>query len=169
MSNYTNVYNTNTNICFVILAFDRWTAIFAYEMQMNMNIEQKNNIKPGDGLVRSKSFLGIIDHYGLYVGRSMVIENHPLSGVRLVTLSEFLNGRKLLKVKPYPGLEWTRSSAVNRAYEMIGTQYSVFEFNCEHFVNYIHQVGIKSGQADVAKGLVFSLLAFGVIAAVSGK
>lgn len=138
-------------------------------MQMSMRLVEKNEIKPGDGLIRSKSFLGIIDHYGLYVGQSMVIENHPLNGVRLVTLSDFLNGRPLLKVKPYPGLEWTRNTAVSRAYEMIGTRYSVFDFNCEHFVNYIHQVGVKSSQADVAKGLVFGLLAFGVLAAISGK
>lgn len=133
-----------------------------------MNILQKNNIKPGDGLVRSKSFLGLIDHYGLYVGQSKVIENHPLHGVRLISLPDFLNGRELLRVKRFPGNEWGRSTAVRKAYEMIGTHYDVLDFNCEHFVNHIHNVGIKSNQADLAKRLVLGVLALGLIAAISG-
>ncbi len=136
-------------------------------MQLIMDIIQQNNIKPGDGLVRSKSFLGLIDHYGLFVGQSMVIENHPLHGVRLITLAEFFQGRQLLRVKRFPGNEWSRRSAVDKAYKMIGARYDVFDFNCEHFVNHIHDVGIKSNQAEVAKGLVFGLLAIGFIAAIS--
>lgn len=133
-----------------------------------MDIIRKNNIRPGDGLVRSKSFLGIIDHYGLYVGQFMAIENHPLHGVRLVTLAEFLNGRDLQRVKRFPGNDWSRRKAVDKAYSMIGTRYDMLDFNCEHFVNHIHNIGIKSNQAEVAKGLVFGLLAFGFIAAISG-
>lgn len=133
-----------------------------------MNIIQNNNIKQGDGLVRSKSFFGLIDHYGLYVGQSMVIENHPLHGVRLISLTEFFNGRQLLRIKRFPGNEWSRQYAVDTAYKMIGTRYDVLDFNCEHFVNNIHNVGTKSNQADVARGLFFGLLAIGFIAAVSG-
>ena len=135
---------------------------------MIMNIIQKNNIKPGDGLVRSKSFLGLIDHYGLYVGQSKVIENHPLHGVRLITLAEFLDGRQLLRIKRYLGNEWSRSNAVSKAHRMIGTRYDVLDFNCEHFVNHIHNIGVKSNQADVARGLFFGVLAIGFIAAISG-
>lgn len=133
-----------------------------------MNILQNQNIKPGDGLVRSKSFLGLIDHYGLYVGQSKVIENHPLHGVRLISLADFLNGRQLLRVKPFSGNEWGRNTAVRKAFEMIGAHYDVLDFNCEHFVNHIHNVGIKSNQVDLAKGLVFGVLAIGLIAAISG-
>lgn len=129
---------------------------------------QNYSIRPGDGLVRSKSFLGLIDHYGLYVGHSQVIENHPLHGVRSISLTEFLNGRQLLRVKSFPGNEWNRSTAVRKAYEMIGTRYDVLDFNCEHFVNHIHNLGIKSDQADLAKSLVFGVLALGLITAVSG-
>lgn len=135
---------------------------------MIMNILQNQNIKPGDGLIRSKSFLGLIDHYGLYVGQSKVIENHPLHGVRLTSLTEFLNGRQLLKIKSFPGNDWSRRIAMGKAYEMIGTHYNVLDFNCEHFVNHIHNLGIKSDQADLAKGLVFGVLALGLIAAISG-
>lgn len=168
MSNITNVCNTNYYLCFAILAFLGQAAIFAYEMQLIMNILQHQNIRPGDGLVRSKSFLGLIDHYGLYVGQFKVIENHPLHGVRLISLAEFLDGRKLQRVKTFPGSDWSRSNAVQKAYEMIGTHYDVLDFNCEHFVNHIHNLGVKSGQADLAKGLVFGVLALGLISVIAG-
>lgn len=152
---------------FVIVASNRISGYICLRNAIAMNLIQQNYIKPGDGLVRSKSFFGLIDHYGLYVGQSMVIENHPLHGVRLITLAEFFQGRQLLRVKRFPGNEWSRRSAVDKAYKMVGTRYDVFDFNCEHFVNHIHELGVKSSQADAVKGLIFGLLAIGFVAAIS--
>lgn len=133
-----------------------------------MSIIHRNNIKPGDGLVRAKSLFGIIDHYGLYVGQYQVIENHPDFGVRLTSLDEFLQGRPLQKIKKFPGNDIERSNAISRAYGMIGARYDALKFNCEHFVNMIHRIGIKSLQVEVFQNLVVGLLIIGFIAAISG-
>lgn len=136
-----------------------------------MTYQRRNNFKiqTGDGIVRRKSLFGLIDHYGLYMGADQVIENHPVHGVRMITLTEFLDGRPLIKVKPFPGGGASRHTAVRQAYKMIGTRYDLFDFNCEHFVNTIHAVGRKSEQMEAATGMFFGLLTIGFLAAISSK
>lgn len=111
--------------------------------------------------------MGIIDHHGLYVGGSSVIENHPNHGVRVTTLNEFLQGRKLIKIKRFPGNDGGRNEGVSMAYKMIGTPYNVWDFNCEHLVNVIHKEGLRSAQAETAKGIFFGLLALGLLIVVT--
>lgn len=118
-------------------------------------MDMRCNLQPGDVLVRNKSAFGIIDHYGLYVGNGMVVDNHPDRGVSQISLATFLDGRSLQRVKKYMGNSRNRKLVVQRAYSMIGMKYHVKDFNCEHLVNMALGVGRMSEQVTAAGVLFF--------------
>ncbi len=122
-------------------------------------MQKQYSLQPGDILVRNKSIFGIIDHYGLYVGNNMVIDNHPERGVSQMSLRSFLNGRSLEKIKRYSGGWFGRQQVVNRAYALIGKPYHLTKYNCEHLVNEAWGAGRKSQQVANAGMLFFLSLA----------
>jgi len=122
------------------------------------NIEKAYSLRPGDVLVRNKSFLGVIDHYGLYVGNGQIIDNHPARGVSIIGLSSFLNGRKLKQIKRFEGNSYKRNQVINKAHSMIGMNYHLTQFNCEHFVTEAWGAGRQSRQVSAAGLLIFSIL-----------
>lgn len=105
------------------------------------------NLQRGDVVVRNKSALGIIDHYGIYVGNRQVIDNHPNRGVQLISLDDFLNGRTLENVNKFYGNEFERTEIVRRAHSYIGQKYDLYEFNCEDLVHQVFQTGRRSQKA----------------------
>jgi hypothetical protein len=127
------------------------------------NVERHFSLQPGDVLVRNKSAFGAIDHFGLYVGNNIVIDNHPERGVSQVSLSYFLNGKALSKINRYQGGQLGRHQVVQKAYSMIGNQYHLTQFNCEHFVNETWGAGRKSHQVTNVGMLFFvSLVIWGL-------
>ncbi|MFY0608523.1 MAG: lecithin retinol acyltransferase family protein [Cyclobacteriaceae bacterium] len=122
-----------------------------------------NSLQPGDVLVRNKSAIGVIDHFGLYVGNGNVIDNHPERGVSQISLSSFLNGRSLEKIQAFTGNWHSRQQVLNRAFALIGRPYHLTRFNCEHFVNEVWGAGRKSKQVEnVGVLLFFSLAIWGL-------
>ncbi|MDW3212174.1 MAG: lecithin retinol acyltransferase family protein [Reichenbachiella sp.] len=120
-------------------------------------------LKAGDVPIRNKSAFGIIDHFGLYIGNGNVIDNHPERGVRVVSLESFLNGRELDRIVRFKGNSYERSQVVRRANFMIGQDYHLTKFNCEHFVNAAWGTEIKSNQVAAAGTLIlFSAAIWGL-------
>ena len=127
------------------------------------NIETNYSLQPGDVLVRNKSFFGIIDHYGLYVGNGWVIDNHPDRGVCLISIHSFLNGRELERIARFNGNSFSRNQVVRKGYLMLGMDYHLTKFNCEHFVNEAWGAGRKSQQVGAVGALFFfSLVIWGL-------
>ncbi len=123
------------------------------------SIENKYSVSPGDMLVRNKSLMGVVDHYGLYIGNGQVIDNHPSRGVSIVTIGSFLSGRNLERVNYFKGNAWERNRVVEWAYSMLGRKYHLTEFNCEHFVRMAWGEGRKSRQVSMAVGLFWIMVA----------
>lgn len=122
-------------------------------------LENKHSLQPGDVLVRNKSFFGIIDHYGLYVGNGKVIDNHPDRGVSLISLNAFLSGRELERIARFNGNSFSKNQVVRKGYSMLGMNYQLTKFNCEHFVNEAWGAGRKSQQVGAVGVLFFFFLA----------
>lgn len=128
-----------------------------------LTMESKYSPLPGDVLVRNKSTFGIIDHYGLYVGYGKVIDNHPERGVCLISVESFLSGRKLVRIARFEGNPNERNQVVQRANSMLGLNYHLTDFNCEHFVNEVWGAGRSSQQLATAVVLIlFSAAIWGL-------
>jgi uncharacterized protein YycO len=128
--------------------------IILLKVKKMINIGNDYSPQPGDVVVRNKSVLGFIDHYGLYVGNGSIIDNHPDIGVSAISLNSFLSGRKLERIARFQGNLYSRNLVVRKAQSMLGLNYHLTKFNCEHFVNEAWGVGRKSQQV-VAVGVLF--------------
>lgn len=117
------------------------------------------NLKTGDKISRYKD--GIIIHYGIYAGffhgQHWVAENNVGTGVRYVTFWQFLGGKKLLPVERFRGTENQRKQIIPSINRLLGTQYDLFYYNCEHFANEV-QLGIReSPQIKVVTNIAFGI------------
>ncbi|UCS93278.1 lecithin retinol acyltransferase family protein [Echinicola marina] len=128
-----------------------------------LKLENRNSLEAGDVLIRNKSAFGLIDHYGLYIGNGKVIDNHPDRGVTMLALESFLNGRELNRVDRFAGDYWSRRQVVQKGISMIGMEYHLTDFNCEHFVN-VARGSAKKSQQVTAMGifLLFFVIIFGL-------
>lgn len=75
-----------------------------------------------------------IRHHGVFLGDGLVLHNSKKNKrVCIDTLEEFSEGRAI-QVNP-PRNPINRSALLRRAKEFEGKDYSLLNFNCEHFVN----------------------------------
>lgn len=108
----------------------------------------------GDRLVRNKFIFS--KHHGIFVGwhnnNYWVAENQNGKGVQYVTLSEFLinNPNSIDRVERFKGNEYQRNNIINRINKLIGTEYDLINFNCEHFAEYVQNGASKSYQVGNA-------------------
>lgn len=120
------------------------------------------NLKPGDRLVLPKSNLGLVQHHAIYVGTDaygnrQYIENYIGKGVQRVDENYlFRDGYHLTRIEPFIGNAFQRRLAVNRAVSLIGTQYDLVNFNCEHYANAVQYNKPFSNQ--VGNGILATLL-----------
>lgn len=120
------------------------------------------NLKPGDRLVLPKSNLGLVQHHAIYIGNDaygnrQYIENYIGKGVQRVDENYlFRDGYHLTRVEPFIGNAFQRRLAVNRAVALIGTQYDLVNFNCEHYANAV-QYG-KQFSNQVGNGILATVL-----------
>jgi uncharacterized protein YycO len=129
-------------------------------------ILQKYHVRPGDVIVRHKSDFQLIEHYGVFLGTAyqygdVIIENHYVNGVRIVTVDEFFKDVKtVLRINRFTGDNIARTKAVQQALNKIGLPYNLINYNCEHFANHV-QVGLPtSRQVEVGFGVaLLSLVA----------
>ena len=129
----------------------------------------QNNLATGDRLITEKGPLS--KHHAIFVqipGQvPLVAENQAGRGVQYITLEEFIQraGAGKILIQKFEGSELEREGIVPRINALLGTQYNLINFNCEHFANLV-QNGVASS-AQVAVTIVgalivgIGLLAFG--------
>lgn len=138
------------------------------------NFIRVNKLKPGDAILLNKKFMGMLDHFAVYLGFHSESSKHIFaanntSGVQLFTTEEaelFLKTLEPKKIERFIGNLGERKAAVERALKMVGQKgYHLIFNNCEHYKNYV-QFGKKySSQVEI---LGKSSLVTGGITAISG-
>jgi hypothetical protein len=92
-----------------------------------------DNLKPGSLLFRSK---GIVEHVGVYLGGGRVIHSVPETGVKVVLIKEFSNG-KTIKIQEVESLDVETLSARIETIFSGSTEYCLTSRNCQHIANYL--------------------------------
>lgn len=116
----------------------------------------ENKLRPGDGVVVRKRFLGILKHYVIYLGkdrgRHRFIANTD-QGVQVFSegqIGDFLQYMKPRMIIPFDGDTRERQRAINRALTYPNPDsYSLLANNCEHYFTYVHKGESYSRQAAV--------------------
>jgi hypothetical protein len=122
--------------------------------------------------IRTKGRLGIW-HYGVYVGprgprgEDVVHNSKDRGAVVLEPLSTFAADKDVFIVRrTAPGYE---EVAAQRALAHLGQNYDLLAFNCEHFVNVVHDGQRESPQLQVAGALAIGVPLFLALLSPSGK
>ncbi|MGD1845757.1 MAG: hypothetical protein ACFB10_10235 [Salibacteraceae bacterium] len=99
------------------------------------------DLQTGDILIRNNAVLG--NHYGIYIGELngtvIVAENRNSSGIRFVTYHKFLDGKKLVGCERFDGKEEDRKLVLPFLEKLIGEDYDLVKFNCEHFSSSLNE------------------------------
>lgn len=148
-----------------------------------MNLNQfisHYSIRPADAIVMRKKFMGMVDHYVIYVGvfdnKHRFVANYT-KGVRDITdqeLNEFLQILEPTKIDRFPFHDSQRPEAVKRAISRVGERaYNYLSNNCEHFKNWVHHGKHKSEQVEGATQAVITglgaIAVFGLISTIFSK
>jgi hypothetical protein len=120
----------------------------------------------GDILVRGKGPFS--KHFGVFAGRDvngslLVAENQAGYGVRYVTYDQFLNGKPLVRVERFEGSAWERQQVIPAINVLLGKEYDLINFNCEHFANYISRKQARSRQVENVGGIALAVGIFGLL------
>lgn len=116
--------------------------------------------------------VGSIQHVGIITDRILngfpcvISASKALGEVREVSWNEFFNGAEPT-VLGYPG-SLDPSTVLSRARRLVGKQWSLVKFNCEHFVHYAHGLKQRSPQLERACnliGFVIAAVVVGILAA----
>jgi len=127
-----------------------------------------NKLKIGDRLVRTKGGI-FTKHHVIYMGfwnnQHLIAENQVNFGVRYITLNQLLSEGELERVEYNNFNESAQTLIIDRVNNKIGTDYSLTNYNCEHFANEILNGIVESKQVQnvfaVGIGFTLCLLAFG--------
>lgn len=100
-----------------------------------MFITMKNRFEIGDILKRAKGPFS--RHYMVYVGFingvESIAENQQGVGVRYLPLTTALKQGKIIAHEKFTGNDYERLLVKSKIDELIGTDYNLVNFNCEHF------------------------------------
>lgn len=115
------------------------------------------SLNPADAVVLRKKFLGMVDHFAIFMGwergRPWFVANYT-RGVRYLSETEtnqFLQTLVVADIERFKGSETERQKALERADSVVGeTNYSYLWNNCEHFKNWVHFGRKYSRQVDAA-------------------
>ncbi len=118
------------------------------------NLILHNQLQPADVIVAKKrTGIGrILNHYIVYAGGYSFIGNLR-EGVKSIShyeLSTLLNEYEPIRIRRFSGTEFQRRLALRRAYSRLGEKYSLLNFNCEHFANWVQKGKENSTQVAVA-------------------
>jgi len=122
------------------------------------------NLQPADRLVVPKSTARLVQHHAIYLGLDengieLIAENIAGTGVRIVTASDFLlNAIEVTRVERFTGTEAQRNWALQNAINLVGTNYDLLQFNCEHYANIVQHnrkdsIQVKTGLILGAVGI----------------
>lgn len=125
-----------------------------------------------DAIVMKKRFIGMVDHYVLFMGmrnNTPVFVANYSSGVKEVPYNDMVTYLQMLEpteILYFKGTKYEREEAEIRAKSRIGERaYDYISNNCEHFVNWVHSGKSYSKQVSSAGDL---FLAGGAVAALGG-
>jgi hypothetical protein len=131
-----------------------------------MNIDFKE-LKIGDRIIRTKGGIFSKHHViyaGFWNGGHLIAENQLGFGVRYITLEQFVGEGTIEKIEYYNYDENSQAEIINRINDKIGMQYSLLNYNCEHFVNDVLTNIVESKQIKTALaisiGVTLCYLAF---------
>lgn len=125
-------------------------------MNQALSLINSNNLQPADAIVLRKKFMGMVDHFAIFLGYDS--NNYPFfvanytEGVRRIENKElemFLQKLEPTHIERFEGDSKMRSQAVKRAIYRIGEKaYDYFANNCESFKNYVQKNVSYSKQAE---------------------
>lgn len=124
-----------------------------------------NNLQPADRIVMPKSNLNLVQHHIIYLGKDkkgnrVFIENSISKGVQIVNEAQvFKDGYQITRIEKFNGTPQQRNEAIQRALKLIGKNYNLINFNCEHFANIVQYKSIESKQVQLGTGLGLGLIA----------
>jgi len=125
-------------------------------MTYALSLIQQNNLKQADAIVLRKKFLGMVDHFAIFLGYDnnkypYFVANYK-GGVQRVSekeLDSFMRKLEPIRIERFNGTEVERKNAVERAISRIGERaYDYFANNCESFKNYVQRGVNYSRQAE---------------------
>lgn len=126
-------------------------------------------LKIGDRLIREKG--GIFSkHHVLYAGRDSITGKHIIAenqrnyGVRIISLEQFLQEGKLVRIDYNNFSYFQQTKTTLRIKTRLGKSYDLLKYNCEQFVNDVLHDTIESKQVQNAffasLGLAILLMLF---------
>ena len=125
-------------------------------MSYAITLITQNNLKPADAIVLRKKFMGMVDHFAIFLGydtmdQPIFVANYT-KGVKRISATElnsFLEKLNPTHIERFEGSEESRRLAVKRAISRIGEKaYDYFANNCESFKNYVQKGVSYSKQAE---------------------
>ncbi|WP_115122786.1 lecithin retinol acyltransferase family protein [Marinirhabdus gelatinilytica] len=122
----------------------------------------------GDVIIAKKrKGLGrILNHYIVYVGNNTFVGNLS-DGVKELPYYELMRlfqDYEPIGVRSFSGSYFQRNEAVNRAYSKLGHSYSLINFNCEHFANWVQFGRLESSQVTTGFVILASAVFLKLIA-----
>lgn len=124
------------------------------------NVFYLDTLQPADRLVLPKSNASIVQHHVIYygkdgVGNRLYLENAIGKGVQLVSETHvFRDGKAITRVERFLGNQYQRNAAIQRATQLIGKQYNLLKFNCEHYANTVQHR--KNHSKQVGNGVMLA-------------
>ena len=106
-------------------------------------IVKKLFLSQGDRIITPKSYLRIIKHHALYLGANtkgehFICENVIGKGVILTRVKDFfIKNFEVSKIERFVGTDFERKVVIEKAISKLGTNYDLWNFNCESFTNEI--------------------------------
>lgn len=152
--------------------FENGTVLVMIHIHLKVNVMDYVSyyeLKPGDRIVAPKSLAGIVQHHAVYLGQDhqgqdLIAENAFGKFVAVVNAQAFFNEYpQVTRVESFKGNNFERRIAVERALKLLGKPYSLIDFNCEHFANYVQHGKIESKQVDFALGVTVFFLFVGFL------
>ena len=129
----------------------------------------KHNFKIGDILKRAKGPWS--RHYMVYVGKingiECIAENQQGVGVQYLPLLNAQNQGKIIASEKFTGTEYERLLVRSKIDELIGTNYDLVNFNCEHFARKVTTGKTHSKQVETACLFFFGVGVAGLFASKS--
>ena len=137
---------------------------------MIKKLQLNSQLYPADVIVAKKrnGLSRILNHYVVYVGNETFIGNLQ-DGVKVLSESELLVDYEPVRIKPFEGTDFQRNQAINRAYHRLGQKYSLLNFNCEHFANWVQKGKENSVQVTILLSVLVLGLTYKLIKVNNGK
>lgn len=115
----------------------------------------------GDKIWTHARTLGVERHYGIWDAEfGKVLHNTHPGGVQYISLGEFSNREVFVEKRASVGHE---RQVVERARALMGRQYNLVSFNCEHYASVVHEGKKESPQLQRATVVTCVVGAFGFL------